>query len=133
MEPEMTSNAAAVEASSEAPIYELTLNVLGYEDGEWVALALEMDLRGYGPTFQDAVRELTDLVKTQVSFAHFKGQPEMVLKPAEPVWWERYAEVRRDRLDSLIRETSRPATGFEIAEIRLPPASPGTSFSQLDA
>jgi hypothetical protein len=78
------------------------------------------------------VRELTDLVKMQLRFAHFKGQPEMVLKPAEPVWWERYAEVRRDRLDSLIRETSRAATGFEIAEIRIPPTSASASFSQVD-
>ena len=38
---------------------ELSINVLGYrEEGQWVALALEMDLRGYGETFEAALREL---------------------------------------------------------------------------
>ncbi|HKI86373.1 MAG TPA: hypothetical protein VKA53_06485, partial [Thermoanaerobaculia bacterium] len=53
---------------------EIKLRVLGYqEDGEWVALALEMDLRGYGETFQGALVELRDLVATQLSFADFKS------------------------------------------------------------
>ena len=74
----------------------VTVNVLGYrEDGEWVALALEMDLRGYGQTFREALEELTDLVRTQIRFAQFKGQPDMIWKSAEPVWFERFADVRR--------------------------------------
>jgi len=32
---------------------QVTLNILGYrEESEWVALALEMDLRGCGKTFE---------------------------------------------------------------------------------
>jgi hypothetical protein len=35
--------------STKSNICNVTLNILGYrEDNEWVALALEMDLRGYG-------------------------------------------------------------------------------------
>ena len=64
---------------------ELTLSVLGYrEEGEWVAVALEMDLRGYGSTFAHAA---TELVATQIYFARFKGQPELIWKPADPVDW----------------------------------------------
>lgn len=70
------------------------LNVLGYqEDGEWVALALEMDLRGYGRTFEAALKELTGLVETQIRFAQFKGQPEMIWKASEPVWFERFRNL----------------------------------------
>ncbi len=65
----------------------ITLSILGYqEDEEWVALALEMDLRGYGPTFEEALGELRDPVAAQISFALFKGQPDMIWKPAEGVW-----------------------------------------------
>src|SRR5215210_1833598 len=72
----------------------VVLNVLGYrEDGDWVALALEMDLRGYGSTFGEALQELRDLVATQIRFAQFKGQADLVWKSAEPVWFERFADV----------------------------------------
>jgi len=125
---------AAVSHVSPEAIYELTLNVLGYrEDGEWAAIALEMDLRAFGSSFQDAVQKLMELVRIQVSFAHFKGQPEMVLRPADPVWWDRFAEVRRDYLDALIRERSRSDTSYDIAGIRIPSAYAIAQFSQLEA
>ena len=63
---------------------EITLNVLGYkEHSEWVALALEMDLRGYGATLNDALGELRELVGMKVSFAMHKRQPELIMKPAD--------------------------------------------------
>ena len=80
-----------------------TLNVLRYrEDNEWVALALEMDLRGYGKTFNKAVNELQELVAMQISFAHYKGRPEMILKAADPIWFQRFAEVRTAFLFSMM-------------------------------
>jgi hypothetical protein len=75
----------------------MALNILGYkEDGEWIALALEMDLRGHGKTWQSALVELNELVAMQVGFAHFKGQPELICKPADPVWFQRSADTRRE-------------------------------------
>lgn len=72
----------------------VVLNVLGYREQEdWVAMALEMDLRGYGQTFREALEELRELVATQIRFAHFKGQAELIWKSAEPVWFERFADV----------------------------------------
>jgi hypothetical protein len=68
----------------------ITLNVLGYqEEGEWVALALEMDLRGYGETFDEAFADLGDLVRMQIAFSRFKGQPELIWKAADPIWFEK--------------------------------------------
>jgi hypothetical protein len=70
----------------------ITLNVLGYQEvGEWVALALEMDLRGYGETFEDAFKDLEELVGMQIGFSRFKGQPELIWKAAEPIWFEHLA------------------------------------------
>jgi len=104
----------------------VVLNVLGYqEDEDWVALALEMDLRGYGPTFGDALEELTDLVATQIRFAHFKGQAELIWKSAEPVWFERFADVRRERLNALVQDRQPSDPSYDVASLVIPPAVAG--------
>jgi hypothetical protein len=101
----------------------VTLNVLGYlEDGEWVALALEMDLRGYGQSFKEALEELTDLVATQIRFAQFKGQAELVWKSSEPVWFERFADVRRERLNALVQDREPSDLSYDVACLMIPPA-----------
>jgi hypothetical protein len=72
---------------------DINLNVLGYRDGdEWVALALEMDLRGYGDSFEEALEDLRELVNMQISFSRFKGQAELIWKAADTIWFERFAE-----------------------------------------
>ena len=80
---------------------DIFLNVLIYrcegEDG-WTALVLEMDIRGYGDTPAEAFQELGDLVRMQVSFAMFKEDPSLIWKPADPVWFERFADARRNQL-----------------------------------
>ncbi|HEV7515589.1 MAG TPA: hypothetical protein VGR07_04750 [Thermoanaerobaculia bacterium] len=104
-------------------IQETTLNVLGYQEGEeWVALALEMDLRGYGKTFEDAMEELSELVGMQISFSRFKGQPGLIWKAAEPIWFERFAEVRRDYIEALVRETEVAEPEYNIAGLPIPAA-----------
>jgi hypothetical protein len=101
----------------------VVLNVLGYrEDGEWVALALEMDLRGYGGTFGEALQELKDLVATQIRFAQFKGQSELVWKPAEAVWFERFADTRRERLNALVQHREPSDSSYDVAGLVLPPS-----------
>ncbi len=70
---------------------EISLGILGYWDENeeaWTALALEMDLRGYGSTFEEALEDLRELVIMQVSFALSKEQPEMIWKPSDPSWFE---------------------------------------------
>jgi hypothetical protein len=118
---------------TETATYEFTLSVLGYrEEGEWVALALEVDLRGFGSTFHEAVEDLRDLVRMQVSFAHYKGQPEMVWKPAEGVWWGLFLQVRRDFLEASVRERQPADDDYSIAGIRIPAAHEIASFSRAD-
>ena len=100
----------------------VTLNILGYrEDAEWVALALEMDLRGYGSTFNEALRDLQDLVEMQIGFALFKGQPEMILRPADPIWFERFAESRKSCLTEMLT-ASHGHSNYEVAGLPIPPA-----------
>lgn len=99
---------------------ETMLSILGYqEDGEWVALALEMDLRGYGKSWEEALSDLRELVFMQISFAVSKGQPEMIWKEAEGLFWERFRKVKRERFAQSIAKTvteSRHAGGMFIPE-----------------
>lgn len=116
----------------------ITLNVLGYQDeGEWVALALEMDLRGYGETFDEAYADLADLVQMQITFSRAKGQPELIWKAAEPIWFERFADVRREYLEALVREAEMVEPEYSIAGLPIPPAqvidSLRGSFVQAEA
>jgi hypothetical protein len=102
------------------PLFEIVLNVIGYqEDGEWVALALEMDLRGYGKTFEAATADLRDLVCMQIHFAHFKNQPAMIMKAADPIWFTRYAELRAERMGTF--DEVSVDQDFQIAGLPLPP------------
>lgn len=110
---------------TEKPAYvETTLNVLGYrEEGEWVALALEMDLRGYGQTWDEALDDLRDLVVMQISFAHFKGQLEMIWKSAEDEYWDRFREAQRARLlEALTHEHPEDAAELHAGGLAIPPA-----------
>ena len=123
--------------AEETELAEIYLSILGYpEEGEWVALALEMDLRGYGATFDEALDDLRDLVMMQISFALFKGQPEMIWRATDAVWFERFAEVRQERL----RQLASPAQengGFKIRAMPIPPphviATLKPEFLQADA
>ena len=120
---------------AEVTLSRVTINVLGYqEEGEWVALALEMDLRGYGQTFKEALEELRDLVSTQIRFAQFKGQSDLVWKSAEPVWFERFADVRRERLNALVQDRTPSDPSFDVAGLVIPPAGgPKPDFVPAEA
>ena len=111
-------------------VSEVSLSVLGYREGqEWIALALEMDLRGYGETMDDAIRELNDLVAMQLSFARFKSQPELAWKPAEPQYWTLFANAQRDQL--LRFATSSTNQSSAETEARTLPVPPPNVMAEL--
>ena len=129
---------AMPEKRKEPARYDISLNILGYrEEGEWVALALEMDLRGYGKSFNEAIADLRDLVIMQIGFALFKRQPDMILKPADPIWFQIYAERRRDWLASASEGGSSAGDEYQIAGLPFPAphiiAKRQVRFSQTDA
>ena len=112
----------AAKKKTSAP-HDIVLNVLGYrEEGDWVALALEMDLRGYAATIDEALTELADLVATQMSFARFKRQPEMISKPAEPVYWRLFETAVLDHLRDLALDSAPSNPEYKARSLPLPPA-----------
>ena len=100
---------------------EIFANILGYEEnGEWVALALELDIRGYGKTFDEALEELTEFCLCQIGFADFKGQPELIYRPAEPVYWQLYEQARQSRIRDLFKPSAVPE--YQIRGLPIPAA-----------
>ena len=74
----------------------LNLNVLGVrEDDAWCAIALEMSLRGYGETFDAATEALADAIEAQATFAVQHNNLDQIFVPAEPHYFQSYADVKR--------------------------------------
>ena len=102
------------------PQKNIELSVLGYiEDGEWVALALDMDLRGYGATPEAAESELMDLVRAQFSFAASREEPGLLWFPAERKYWKMFEEARRDSIQRLSLGTD-PTSSHKVGGIPIP-------------
>ena len=66
-------------------------SVIVFRQGStWTALALEMDIRGYGSSREAAVDDVLAMITAQVSFAVQMGHAETVWKRAEEKYWRRY-------------------------------------------
>ena len=118
-------------------VCDVTVSVLGiHEDEEWCALALEMDLRGYGQTFDDALEDLHESMAMHISFCRFKGEPDMIFRPAEPVYFSLFAQVRNDRIMALAKNYPVAASEYAVAGMPIPPAhviaARQDNFSTLD-
>ncbi|MDE0179485.1 MAG: hypothetical protein OXP36_12935 [Gammaproteobacteria bacterium] len=100
----------------------LTINVLGIrEDDAWCAIALEMSLRGYGETFDEALDELHRAVEAQISFAVQHDNVDQVFIPAEPHYFKLYADLKRETMKR--RLLDREATGlpdYHVGDLILP-------------
>lgn len=111
-----------------------TIRVLGiHEDGEWCAVALEMSLRGYGSTFQEAVEELSAAIEAQVSFAVQHNNLDNIWIPAEPQYVQLYEQARRRGIRHYLAD---PQQGFssedEYAAADLPlPKADRTGFENI--
>ena len=106
-----------------ANVCDVTMSVLGFqEEGEWCALALEMDLRGYGQSFDEALEDLHEAMTMQISFAQFKGKTDMIFHPAEPMYFSLFAQVRNDHIMALARNGSTAESEYAVAGIPIPPA-----------
>ena len=101
---------------------ELSIGVMGIrEDNAWCAIALEMSLRGYGETFEEALDELLRAMEPQLSFAVQHDNVDQVFIPAEPHYFKLYADLKRETLKR--RLVNRETTGlpdYRVGDIPLP-------------
>lgn len=100
----------------------LTVNVLGVrEDGEWCAIALEMSLRGYGETFDEALAQLQGAIEAQVSFAVQHNTVDQIFFPAEPQYFRLYADLKREAVKrELLNYQTNSPPDYRVGDIPLP-------------
>ncbi|MBE2180069.1 MAG: hypothetical protein IAE97_06320 [Chthoniobacterales bacterium] len=85
-------------------LVEISLRVLlSEEDGQVCAHALEVDLVGYGPDEETAMRDLVDAIGTQVSFAVTENKPGVIYFPAPKEEFDRWERVHRESLQGFPR------------------------------
>ncbi len=98
------------------------INILGIrEDDAWCAIALEMSLRGYGVTFDEALDELYLAIEAQISFALQHNSVEQVFIPAEPHYFNLYAEMKRKALKhKLLNRKQSEFPDYRVGNIFLP-------------
>ena len=85
------------------------------EDSRWTALALEMDVRGYGDTPEEASKDVVGMLEAQISFAVQMGHLESVWHPADEKYWRMWAEARRSKF--VADASGSEAQANEIAEL----------------
>ena len=78
------------------------------EDSSWTALALEMDIRGYGDSAQAAIEDVVEVVMAQVTFAVQMGHPQNAWHAAEEKYWRMFKEARRERFVAEVSGTEPP-------------------------
>lgn len=104
---------------------EFTIHVLGFqEDGLWCALALDLSLRGYGPTFEEAKEDLAQAVGAQLSFAIQHGTMEQIWQPAEDEYYRMYQQARRQALEHAVYDHGS-APALALGYVPLPQSDPG--------
>ena len=105
-----------VRRSREGDSTTLHLRVLGYkEDSEWCALCLEMDLVGYGPTFDDAMDDLEKYINNQFTFAMQMNDLSLLEFSADQEYHDRFSHALnlsiREKLTGQQEEESLTAVG----------------------
>ena len=85
------------------PTRRVALSILGVrENGTWCAIALEMSLRGYGKTFEEALDNLKETIIVQVQYAReHHNNIEHILIPAEPRYFKIYKTQKREYLKNI--------------------------------
>jgi hypothetical protein len=87
------------------------------EDSMWTALALEMNVRGYGATRSAALKDVIEMLDAQISFAVQMGHPETVWNRAEEKYWRLWEETRRKQFLAEASGSASEVPTDEIADL----------------
>lgn len=83
------------------------------QDDSFAAVALSADIWGYGMTYEDAVEDLEDHLKIQITFLIRSNKVELLNRPASP----EYFELHDKCVVALIK--GKPVPGFWIHSLPL--------------
>ncbi len=120
-----------------AHIYDLGVRVLiSEEDGELCAHALELDLLGYGKTEEEAIAELFEAIRCQISFARTQNDDSILHSRAPQEFYDRWEAAHTAALRELVfpdksKAFSMRAISIVIDEKSLA-ASPNARFEPME-
>lgn len=88
--------------SKAAGIIPIRCLIMRDKKGEWSAVALELDVWGFGKTKDAARQELEMLVETQVAFAINQDAINALAHPADKKWFKLWEQMEKnaDKLPS---------------------------------
>lgn len=100
------------------------------DEWEWSAVALEMDLWGFGHTMEEARKDLEELIETQFEFAIGRDETEILNHPTEQKWFDLWEKIEN------ATEQSSPQHGaktFVNAPINISRSNNSNSSSYIAA
>ena len=65
------------------------------EGYKWCAVALEMDIWGFGNTAKDAMQDLDELVDIQIEFAAGKNKLSLLNHPTDEIWFKLWEVIQK--------------------------------------
>lgn len=113
-----------VDTDMPTPKADINILVIPEEGNQWTAVALELSLLGEGSTAEEAIQELREAIKAQVSFAKRNDSLESIFIPAAKEYFEIFEKVKIEVLKQEIlagtkRGRTRRRTGHRIGGISL--------------
>jgi len=90
------------------------------EKGKWRAVALEMDIWGFGNTAEGAINNLNELIAIQIEFAAEKKKPSLLDHPTDKKWFELWAILEAIKAAEEERKSKKPA--YTLTTSLLPPS-----------
>ena len=82
---------------------------------KYAAVALELNVWGFGDTLDDATRELEELVDIQLESAAGRGELDMVDTPADPKWFDLWEQMHSARQQNQRKEPA-PVHNLKLIE-----------------
>ena len=80
------------------------------EGSKWCAVALEMDIWGFGDTMEEAMADLDELINTQIEFALEKKKPSILDHPTDKKWFDLW-----DALDKIRKENKQASNSLSFS------------------
>lgn len=92
------------------------INVLAWcEDSEWTAVALEMDLQGFGATRAAAEANLQGLILMQMELAVQKRDSRLMFRSAPPHLWSIFTREKERLMGRMIQGDDDDDAQYSVA------------------
>ena len=111
-------------------LFDAPFSVLGYcdENGEWAAVALELDLWGFGSTKEESMENLIEAIGAQLSFAEYKDNPDLIFSPAPVEYFNLFAQVRAETVKARLLHRN-PDERYYAGGFPFPVVDSGNGFA----